>query len=398
MNQRKECEEAAKSLRAEHEHLASVVKGVHKRLRREYRASSQQHEAVWQQHSQDQASLKLYAEAMFRLATEHWTVYPETRIDWCRKVAREYFLQDGLRIALEKDLKRAKHKKQAEMLSSSKVSDLSKSTQKFVQTSPTDVDVCDEEFDTERSKSRSDACPVVTVPFTCKIRLLDVGSCYNPFLGSEDFDAVGLDLSPAVPTVIQCDFLQLVSSSLPPPSDPLTFDLNTLSSPLQRLPACSFHVVVFSLLLEYLPSPLQRWRCCVTAHGLLAINGLLLVITPDSHSQHRNAPMMKSWKMALESLGFMRWKYEKKDHIHCMAFRKVISKPSLMTRSLDPGTDGTNIQPAEMLYIPQDFNDACYDDVLDKTQKNNEDEDEDDSSNFLSAACELPMYNDDDNY
>jgi hypothetical protein len=53
------------------------------------------------------------------------------------------------------------------------------------------------------------------------------------------------------------------------------------------------------------------------------VNVLLLIVTPDSHKQHRNAPMIKSWKKAIESLGFVRWHYIKLKHLHCMAFRKV---------------------------------------------------------------------------
>ncbi|KAH9496539.1 25S rRNA (adenine2142-N1)-methyltransferase [Bulinus truncatus] len=119
-------------------------------------------------------------------------------------------------------------------------------------------------------------------PLSCKIRLLDVGSCYNPFYGLENFEVVGIDLSPATQTVLKCDFLRLETTKWP---NPLTYDLTCLSSPITHLPQSSFHVVVFSLLLEYMPSSLQRWQCCVRAHELLAANGLLLIITPDSHRQ-----------------------------------------------------------------------------------------------------------------
>lgn len=36
-----------------------------------------------------------------------------------------------------------------------------------------------------------------------KIRLLDVGSCFNPFLKFEEFLTVGIDIVPAVEV---CDF------------------------------------------------------------------------------------------------------------------------------------------------------------------------------------------------
>jgi len=36
------------------------------------------------------------------------------------------------------------------------------------------------------------------LPFSGKIRLLDVGSCYNPFQAFAEFSAVGIDICPAV--------------------------------------------------------------------------------------------------------------------------------------------------------------------------------------------------------
>ena len=58
--------------------------------------------------------------------------------------------------------------------------------------------------------------------------------------------------------------------------------------------------------------------------------------------------MMKSWKEAIESLGFKRWKYVKQEHLHCMAFRKVTYEQSLLVSDVSP----------DMLYIPQDYNNA----------------------------------------
>ena len=111
------------------------------------------------------------------------------------------------------------------------------------------------------------------------------------------------------------------------------------------LPSELFHVIVFSLLLSYFPSAIQRWECCRKAYQLLRPNGLLLIITPDSSHQNKNAAMMKSWKNGIESLGFVRWKYEKQTHLHCMAFRKVAPCHSCNRGNGD----------AEMMYIPQDF-------------------------------------------
>lgn len=111
------------------------------------------------------------------------------------------------------------------------------------------------------------------------------------------------------------------------------------------LPSEMFHVVVFSLLLSYFPSASQRWECCQKAHQLLQTNGLLLVVTPDSSHQNKNSAMIKSWKTAIESLGFVRFRYEKQTHLHCMAFRKVAPCHSCIYGTGD----------ASMMYIPQDF-------------------------------------------
>lgn len=130
--------------------------------------------------------------------------------------------------------------------------------------------------------------------------------------------------------------------------------MSNLRSPIEKLPKDSFHVVVFSLLLEYFPAPYQRWLCCQKARKLLMKNGLLVIITPDSHPQHRNAPMIKSWRTAIESMGFVRWRYVKQDHLHCMAFRKV---PQPRDRDRHLVGDAT----PDMLYIPQDFSDETAD-------------------------------------
>ncbi|BFZ08531.1 hypothetical protein BsWGS_11569 [Bradybaena similaris] len=369
----------------EHQNLVAVIKDVHRYLRREYRESNQAYEQVWQKHILNQPRLQLYADAMYRLATEHWSVYPETRIDWCRKVAVEYFYHNGLQVALQKDAKRQFHK----CLRAKKKSALSEDTistaQDFSGVNPVSVDSlsCLESkpSQSEPSHDQIGGCDggcessaagaegitretEITLPLTSRIRLLDVGSCYNPFLTFDEFDVLSIDLSPAKQTVLQCDFLKLATSDSAAPVNPLDFNLSNLSSPVLQLPCASFHVVVFSLLLEYLPAAEQRWQCCVKAHSLLAVNGLLLIVTPDSHSQHRNAPMMKSWKQAIESLGFQRWKYEKKDHIHCMAFRKVAWKPMTTDDSLQDNVTAADVK--DMLYIPQDFNGACYDDAQGK--------------------------------
>lgn len=148
-------------------------------------------------------------------------------------------------------------------------------------------------------------------------------------------------------SVYKCDFLNL---QLQPPvqlsGGAVEAFLQQLHSPIDALPAQLFHVVVFSLLLSYFPSPYQRWICCKKAHELLELHGLLLIITPDSSHQGRHALMMRSWRVAVESLGFRRYKYVKYSHLHLVAFRKVSAATS---------SDLVSQNYPEMLYIPQDF-------------------------------------------
>ncbi|KAL4227131.1 hypothetical protein ACF0H5_015104 [Mactra antiquata] len=197
---------------------------------------------------------------------------------------------------------------------------------------------------------------VVDVPVQGKIRLLDVGSCFNPFLAFPDFQPIGIDISPAAETVFHCDFLHLrTTDPLQVAHDTMTTFINNLKDPVEWLPRECFHVVVFSLLLEYFPAPYQRWVSCQKAHELLMYNGILVIVTPDSSHQNRNAGMMKSWKVAIESLGFKRWRYVKQEHLHCMVFRKVAITEEEKKESFLRGIT------ADMLYIPQDFHDIPVD-------------------------------------
>ena len=68
-----------------------------------------------------------------------------------------------------------------------------------------------------------------------------------------------------------------------------------------------YDVVVFSLLLSYLPCTVQRMTCCMNAHRVLQPHGLLLVVSPDSSHQNRHAALMKDWRHCVESVGFHRY-------------------------------------------------------------------------------------------
>ncbi|EHA99601.1 hypothetical protein GW7_16147, partial [Heterocephalus glaber] len=286
---------------------------------------------IWREHCEDEETLCEYAVAMKNLADNHWakTCEGEGRIEWCCSVCREYFQNGGKRKALEKDEKRA-------ILTNKTTAALNTHESSKLEGHLTNLNFTNPEFIAELLQASG------------KIRLLDVGSCFNPFLKFEEFLTVGIDIVPAVESVYKCDFLNLqLQQPLQLAQDAIDAFLKQLKNPIDSLPGELFHVVVFSLLLSYFPSPYQRWICCKKAHELLMLNGLLLIITPDSSHQNRHAMMMKSWKIAIESLGFKRFKYSKFSHMHLMAFRKTSLKTTsdLVSRNY-PG----------MLYIPQDFN------------------------------------------
>ncbi|XP_028667037.2 S-adenosylmethionine sensor upstream of mTORC1 [Erpetoichthys calabaricus] len=303
----------------EQEKLSGVVKSVHRNLRKKYREVGD-FDKIWREHCKDEETLSEYALAMKNLADHHWSkkCEGEGRIEWCRSVCQEYFGNGGMKKMLEKDEKSAHHA----------ITVTTKLTPQVTLTS-----------DSPRS-----------VHLSGKLRLLDVGSCFNPFLKFDEFLTVGIDIVPAVESVYKCDFLNLqLQRPLQLAQDAIEAFLRQLKNPIDSLPGELFNVVVFSLLLSYFPSPYQRWICCKKAHELLALNGLLLIITPDSSHQNRHAMMMKSWKIAVESLGFKRYKYTKFSHMHHMAFRKV---------SLKTTSDLVSRNYPEMLYIPQDFSSA----------------------------------------
>lgn len=298
-----------------HQQCASVIKSVHAKLRKEFHHCDNIHE-IWENHLKDDVTLSKYSNAMKDLAINHWPKRGATRIDWCKETCIAYFIQGGLLKVLEKDKRR----------------ELFHNSQTIDNTS-------------NASSTDSNLLGVGE-----KILLLDVGSCYNPFKDFEEFVSLGLDLCPADKSVYICDFLNVH----------ITNDINTgyfyiedlwkhvhTNNTIKTLPGNSFHVVVFSLLLEYFPSKYQRLNCCKKAYELLMPDGLLLIITPDSGHVGRNAHQMKSWKLALSKLGFHRWRYEKQEHLHCMAFRKI---------KLEHVENESDIE--NCLYIPQDSCDA----------------------------------------
>lgn len=129
-------------------------------------------EVVWSNLLSDKSSLEAYSHAMSTLAKGSWEAQSSngaSRIQWCVQVCGEYFAHEGvLHRLLCKDLRRRDHKM------------------------PTLV-------------------PLLLLPHSLEevhkitetwnggktLRLLDVGSCYNPFCRYTQFQVTAIDIAPA---------------------------------------------------------------------------------------------------------------------------------------------------------------------------------------------------------
>uniref|UniRef100_A0AAG5CWW8 S-adenosylmethionine sensor upstream of mTORC1 n=1 Tax=Anopheles atroparvus TaxID=41427 RepID=A0AAG5CWW8_ANOAO len=292
--------------------LSGLIKSVHQRLRDS--AKSSDPEVVWKQHVRDGELLKNYADAMHKLATRYWDRTMEvsckrsnSRIEWVVESCRNYFHGATPLLYLFRE-KEDKVKKAIDA----------------------------------NHHHEYQPYPVG------QIKLLDVGSCYDPFVAFPDFDVTAIDIAPAQASVWYCDFLEVEVRRIAEP----------LKSVEQRVievfPGEHYDAIVFSLLLEYLPTPDQRIRCCRKAYDLLKPEGILLIITPDSRHQGANAKLMKNWRYTLALIGFSRIKIEKLEHVTCMVFRRSIF-PEVGIRWCEIHREAY-MQP--VLNIPQDFNET----------------------------------------
>lgn len=198
--------------------------------------------------------------------------------------------------------------------------------------------------------------------YEVRLRVLDVGSCYGPFEGKHVLcyspvsakdvatatghnaslqasecclDVVSLDLAPYEgSSVLQCDWLSVPilecddehpemivtsSSSVSPDCD----GLSSLPPPaVTRIAASSFDVIIFSLVLSYLPSTEMRFEAIAQAHKALREYGLLIVISTRTQGP-RSAKWIDDWIGAIESIGFERIHKTIQCKLIGMSFQKV---------------------------------------------------------------------------
>lgn len=282
----------------EHIKLADYLKFIHRDLRE--LSSRIGPTAAWEEHLKKSTNLKKYAESMNKLANEYWKKEAlQNRIEWIASFGKQYFIDDKTLL------------------------------QKY--------------RDKEAAISGEEILPIIQFP-NYEIKLLDVGSCYNPFKKYEFIIPLAIDIAPATDDVKLCDFLNI---NLLDNSNCHSFELKTNKS-FERN---QFDVVVFSLVLEYLPSSKQRLQLCQNAYEVLKPEGLLFIITPDSKHVGANAKLMKTWRYALALMGFARIKFEKLENITCMAFRRSVI-PNVAKRWAEIHKEDYMVNA---IHIPQDF-------------------------------------------
>jgi len=301
----------------EHLTLASNIKQVHKNLRKAV-AQGIDPDIVWQKHLDNKQLLQNYASDMQDLATHHWPLLTSQdgdtcRITWIYNQIVKYFTNGGIKVEWERDKKRR---------------------DKFGEKS--------EEIDPKLGSKQ----------LTNKLAILDVGSCYNPFSRYEELDVLPIDIAPANNKVKKCDFL---SAKLGKANIYQDREVVALS---RR----GFCCVIFSFLLEYLPTTRQRYECVKKAVDLLEEDGLLVVVTPDSCHETKNSRQLKDWRTGLALMGLAKVTYEKTKHFHGLTYRKVSEKHAQLVKlEVRKKLSIFNDEPTEeyiskLFYIPQDFN------------------------------------------
>ena len=271
----------------EHQKLATTIKNIHRELR--ISSASIGVEEAWRQHLKDEETLKTYASSMRELAENHWTqnASSDDRINWTINFCEKHFQPEVVERWKQKDLR----------------------TIQKMRSDGVDID---------------EPLEGSVMTFNEKLEVLDVGSSGNFFKHHVRFNMLPIDISPSHDSVFVCDFSSVQIG------DKLLVEQRKV----ETLPRNHFQVVIFCLLLEYLPSSDMRIKCCEKAYEVLNLEGVLIIITPDSSHEMKNAKQIKNWRWTLAKLGFQRIKIEKLKNLTCMSFRKCL-QPLITQRWAD---------------------------------------------------------------
>jgi len=204
-------------------------------------------EEVWETAISDESALKKYASAAQVMGSKEWV---KTGNRWIENYIVNYYRGDGALRCILKRIKSAYFRVHNQRLPEN------------------ELKIAIDFIAGLRNKGES------------KIRVLDVGSCYNPFQGcpsSSYFDVTAIDLYPAHPSVLKCDFLSL-NVTQPGHESYMSGEdkkgleatnVRNMEPVLTELPGASFDAVVMSLVLSYLPTEDMRAAMIRKARALL---------------------------------------------------------------------------------------------------------------------------------
>ena len=327
---------------AEGNALSAILKEHHARVRKRAQEMNSADEA-WEENVQQQDALQRYANAMHKLATEHWSTPAHSKFD-----DRLSMVLEALRSYFVGVLHHA-----APVDPSTETPPLT--IKSFVQL-PRCVSIVLKEARRDRFShglaiSEAESESVAQTHFSSvllgrspALRVLDVGSCFNPLRGAhlplyadgEDckgssiamrVDAV--DLCPIPDSgVRQCDWLKVQFGS-----DALELSSLPSGAPVRAVLPCSYDAVVFCLLLSYLPCSEMRYRAVLHAFCALRQGGLLVIVSTRTQCS-RSAPWVDQWVTAIERIGFARVHKCVKSKLVGLSFRKL-SDRSIDGKELD---------------------------------------------------------------
>ncbi len=136
------------------------------------------------------------------------------------------------------------------------------------------------------------------------VRILDVGSCHGGLLRHAPawMHVVPLDLQPAVPEVLQADWLDIPIGAAEVIESFSARDEGCQWGRVRGLRSASFDAVVMCFMLSFLPTPELRWEACRRAGEVLTAGGLLLILEPRRGAHSRK--WHTAWCAELPNLGF----------------------------------------------------------------------------------------------
>lgn len=289
-----------------------AIDGQHRALRERIATPDRAAGDDWFEVAREPTSLRSYADAATQMGEREWV---QACFEWCAAQSRTFFFDDGWRRAARRPHRApAWHERTAPL--------------------------APEAARCLEARLGPDAAPPVHPRRPLKV--CDVGSCYNPFAQPRYaalFDVVALDLWPARPEVLRCDFLNVTVRDAPGAVGVADFtaDDGTAMQAADWLGAGAFDVVIMSLVLSYLPQPLQRAQMVANARRILrkpsrehpCQGGLLLLADPisvakPSPASPRADRVLSAWIDAVEAAGFRYVRYDLvARRAHALAFQTM---------------------------------------------------------------------------